>query len=83
MMKVAEADGKPMAEVREDKLHLTIESDRAEELLDVGSRKFAYDQRGRFGFGEAGLESFGGCYQAETPEGVTVYRRTFVLTRPL
>jgi len=84
MLKVAlDEAGKPLAEEREDKLHLTIEAENLDELLEEGSRKFAYAQRGKFGFGNGGLESLSGCYPVTLTDGTQVYRREVVLTRPI
>lgn len=82
MLKVAmNAENQPLVSVREDKLFITVESEKAEEMLEVGARKFAYDLRNQYGFGTAGLESASGSYAFNGPNGL-VYRREFTLTRP-
>lgn len=82
MLKVAIGQDKtPLISAREDKLFITVESEKAEEVLDVAARKFAYDQRNQYGFGTAGIEAASGSYAFNGPDGL-VYRREFTLTRP-
>lgn len=80
-VRLAEAEGKPLVHERENKLTIVLEADVAAELSGEVSRKFAYEKRSQFGFGDAGLDSMSGCYTVVGDDGVTVFRREVTLFR--
>lgn len=80
-MRLAEVDGKPLVHEHEDKLTVVLEADDAAALGGEASRKFAYEKRGQFGFGSAGIDSCSGCYTVTGADGKTVFRREVTLFR--
>lgn len=57
-------------------LFVELEGDTVGDLLDTEARKLAYSARDTYGFGNAGIENYGGSY----PYG-SKYRQLFRLTR--
>lgn len=53
------------AEKKGEHLYITIQGDTVSEVTAAGARKYAYDQRGEYGFENAGIEAAGGPFPVD------------------
>ena len=72
-------------EERGGKLIVTVEGASVDEVNSADAKKLAYAERGKHGYGNAGIEAVGGSYPQPTEakegeEAVIKYRHDFQLT---
>ena len=52
-------------EERGENLFITLQGGSVEEVTNASARKFAYEQRSKYGFSNAGIEASGGPYPVD------------------